>query len=65
MDLVGDNMAEDTMTLEQMTSIMKSYRLLCEDKDKEIMYLRKQLESLKSRLDKATSGGVAVLEWEA
>ena len=65
MDLVGDNMAEDTMTLEQMTAIMKSYRLLCEDKDKEIMSLRKQLESLKSRLDKATSGGVAVLEWEA
>ena len=50
MDLVGDNMAENTMTLEQMTSIMKSYRLLCEDKDKEIAYLRKQLESQKDRV---------------
>ena len=58
MDLVGDNMTEDTMTLDR-------YRLLCKQQEKEIEYLRKQLESLKSRLDEATSGGVAVLEWEA
>ena len=51
-------MTEDTMTLDK-------YRLLCKQQEKEIEYLRKQLESLKSRLDKATSGGVAVLEWEA
>ena len=49
-------MAENTtMTIEQMTEIMQSYRLLCEDKDKEIRYLRRQiskavLESEKDRI---------------
>jgi len=41
-------MAENTMTLEQMTSIMKSYRLLCEDKDKEIAYLKAKLKQIKN-----------------